>query len=453
MGRIFISAGHGGLEDGVIDPGAIAGGTSEAQEMILVRDLVVSELRKRGLEVLAVPDDQSLNGTISWINARARVDDVALEIHADAFSNPSVRGASIYYIANNDKRKNDAEMILLALLRRVPQIPSRGAKADTSTGVGSLGFCRRILIPSMLMELGFLTNPDDRFLLQNRRRDFALGIADGLEAWSRSVSPQNSGTETPQSVSYPPIDININGQIYDEKGIIINGNSYIPIDLADRLKIDLSKATNIRRVNYKNVVYIRVIELREYNISVGWDNASRTVILRSILQICPGMIDKVMGNGHSSDVQMQIFLRSNNENALNQFPDIAKLYREEGSIEGVNYDVAFCQMCLETSFLRFGKDIKPSQNNFAGLGSIGGGSESASFASARLGVRAHIQHLKAYASTEPLVQELIAPRFRFVTRGIAPLVEQLSGRWSTDMQYGDKIMALVRRLYESAGLL
>ena len=107
----------------------------------------------------------------------------------------------------------------------------------------------------------------------------------------------------------------------------------------------------------------------------------------------------------------------------------------------------------QTNFLRFGGDVKPSQNNFSGLGAVGGGAEGASFPSARLGVRAQIQHLKAYASTEPLVQELVDPRFNFVTRGIAPLVDQLSGRWAADLQYGTKILALLRRLYESAGFL
>ena len=160
-----------------------------------------------------------------------------------------------------------------------------------------------------------------------------------------------------------------------------------------------------------------------------------------------------MSNGNTSEVQLMMFLKSNNENALTQFPDLPKLYREESSIEGVNYDIAFCQMCVETGFLRFGGDLKPSQNNFAGLGTVGGAATGASFPSARIGVRAHIQHLKAYASTEPLVLEVVDPRFRFVTRGIAPLVDQLSGRWTADLQYGVKITATLRRLYETAGLL
>lgn len=470
MGRIFISAGHGGFEDGVRDPGAIAGGTTEARELILLRDLIVTELRSRGFEVLSVPDDLSMQQTIAWINARYRFGDVALEIHADAFSDPSIRGASVFYIANNNERKAHAELLLLALLRRVPQLPSRGAKPDTSTGVGSLVFCRQTVPASLLMEIGFLTNPDDRFLLQNRRRDIALGIADGLAAWSRAVSgvsptpvptptptptprPTPTPTPTPAPGTYPAASININGQIYGEQGIVVNGNAYVPVDLVDRLGVDLTKIPTVNRLNYRNIVYVRAVELRDLGVSVGWDSATRTVVLRSILPICPGQLDRIMGRGNTSEVQLMMFLKANNENALTQFPDLPKLYREEASVEGINYDIAFCQMCIETGFLRFSSNVKPSQNNFAGLGTVGGEEGGASFPSARIGVRAHIQHLKAYASTEPLVQELVDPRFRFVTRGIAPLVEMLSGRWSADLDYGARILARMRQLYETAGLL
>ncbi|MBE9126475.1 MULTISPECIES: N-acetylmuramoyl-L-alanine amidase [unclassified Coleofasciculus] len=451
MGRIFISAGHGGIEQGGRDLGAIAGSTTEAQEMILLRDQVVPELRSRGFEVLSVPDDLSSSGSIQWINARSRPNDVALEIHTGASSNPSVRGASVYYIANNTERKNHAELMLLALVRRLPQLPNRGAKPDTATGVGNLAFCRDTTLPSLLMEVGYLTNPEDRFIIQNRRREMALGIADGLAAWSRAVSGTEPGNGT--DTTYPRIDIKINGQTYDEQGIIINSNAYIPIDLADRLGVDLTAVPSIRRVQHRGVVYVKAIELRDYNISVGWDSATRTVLLRSNLQICPGQIDRIMGHGNTSEVQLMMFLKANNENALIQFPDLPRLYREEASIEGVDYDIAFCQGMVETDYLRFGGELKPSQNNFGGLGTVGGDSEGATFPSARLGVRAQIQQLKAYASVEPLVLEVVSPRFRFVTRGIAPLIHQLSGRWSADLNYGDRIMAILRRLYESAGLL
>jgi hypothetical protein len=450
MGRIFLSAGHGGQENGSYDSGSVVAGTTEAREMILTRDLIVTELRSRGFEIFSVPDDLSAADTLSWIRARARATDVALEIHADAFPNRALRGTSVYYIANNSDRKQHAEMLLLALLRRIPQLPNRGPKPDTATGVGSLAFCRLLTCPSLSMEIGFLSNPDDRFIIQNRRREVAIGIADGLIAWSREIDP--GMPQRAAVVTYPTCTININGQVYGELGIIVNGNAYIPIDLADRLGVDVSQAANVVRINYRNIVYIKAIDLRNYNISIEWNNSTRTVLLRSIFQICPGQIDKIAGHGNTSEVQLMMFLKSNNEAGLAQFPDICRLYREEGSLEGINYDIAFSQMCVETNFLRFGGDVKPSQNNFAGLGAVGG-EEGASFPSARIGVRAHIQHLKAYANTEPVVQEIVDPRFNFVTRGIAPLVGMLSGRWSIETDYGDKILSILRRLYEASKLM
>jgi N-acetylmuramoyl-L-alanine amidase len=456
MGRIFISAGHGGLENGRTDPGAIVAGTTEAQEMIELRDLIVPELRSRNFETLFVPDDLSLTQSIDWINGRSRPGDIAIEIHADAFNNTTVRGASAFYIANNDDRRSHAELLLIALIRRVPQLPNRGAKPDTAAGVGSLAFCRNVALPSLLLEVGFLTNPEDRSLLQNRRRDFALGIADGLAAWSNQIVSTTPLSDLPQpspTPVYPSIGIRLNDQPYPEGGILVNNNSYVPIDLVDNLGIDSGELNAIRRLDYRGVVYLKAIDLRDYNVSVQWDSESRSVLLKTILRLCVGQMDRIMGHGYTSDVQLMMFLKSNNPDSLGQFTDIAKLYREEAAIEGINHDIAFCQMCLETNFLRFGGDVKVNQNNFAGLGAIGGGVTGANFPSIRLGIRAQIQHLKAYASTEPILQELIDPRFRFVRRGTAPLVTQLSGRWAADLQYGDKILALLRRLYESAQLL
>ncbi|BAZ41707.1 cell wall hydrolase/autolysin [Calothrix sp. NIES-4101] len=443
MGRIFISAAHGGREGGRIDPGTVAGGTTEAREMILLRDLIVTELRSRNWEVLSVPDDLSAQGTITWINSRSRPRDVALEIQTDAAASPSVRGATVYYIANNSDRRKHAEILLLALLRKIPQLPNRGVKPDTNSGFGSLIFCRQTTIASLQMQVGFLTSPDDRSLLQNRRRDFAVGIADGLASWAGIIDPGS----IPPEINYPIININVNGKNVNEKGVLINGNSYIPISLLNSLNIDLSTAPDIRQVAYKQIIYIKAVDLQRFNVSVGWDGTTRTVKLRS--NLASGQIDKIMSSGKTTKEQLESFLKNNHNNALIQFPDITQLYIDEANKEGVNYDIAFSQMCLETDYLRFSGDIKAEQNNFAGLGTVGGGSESATFESARIGVRAHIQHLKAYASSEPLQEEVVDPRFRFVTRGVAPLVGDLSGRWSASLDYGTRILAILRKLYDS----
>jgi len=157
----------------------------------------------------------------------------------------------------------------------------------------------------------------------------------------------------------------------------------------------------------------------------------------------------IMGQGKVSAEKMALFLLQNNPGANSANVHLlARFYVEEAAFEGVNHDIAFAQMCLETGFLRFGGDVKPEQNNFAGLGAIGGGEPGLSFPDARIGVRAQIQHLKAYGSEAPLNGELVNPRFRFVRRGIAPTYEGLAGTWAADRQYAVKINVILQRLYD-----
>jgi hypothetical protein len=436
MGRIFLWAGH------AKQPEIFYAETFSAiGQTVLLLDKITAELRSRGGEVVAVPHDLSLSDSIRWINDRSLPTDVALAIerNSDRF-----QGTSIFYIANNTERKKHAELLLFFLVRSLPQINPLGCKADTVTEIGSLAFCRQVNIPSLSIRVDSLNGLDGG---SEFSRQMTIGLADGLMAWSREVSNFDPNS------SYPNIDIKLNNQTYEERGILINGNAYIPIDLCDRLGVDFTQLDDVRLVWHRGIVYVKAIELRDRYFSVSWDNLSQTIILRSILSINRDRIDCIMGQGNTSEVQMMIFLKANNESALDNFSDLPKIYREEGTIEGVNYDIAFCQMCLETDFLRFGGNLQFSQNNFANLGLIGGGEPFATFPDPRLGIRAQIQHLKAYASLEPLGQEVIDPRFHLVRRGVAYRVSQLSGRWSADLTYGNKIMAMLRRLYESANLL
>ena len=172
---------------------------------------------------------------------------------------------------------------------------------------------------------------------------------------------------------------------------------------------------------------------------------------KTCAQFITGQIDRIMGNGFTSEVQMLRLLKLNNA-PLNLYGDLPNIYRQEAAIEGVNYDIAFCQMCLETGFLQFDGDVKPDQNNFVGIGAFGNGARGDRFSDRLIGVRAQIQHLKAYATTKPLVQPLVDPRFSLVKRGTAPLLGQLTGRWAEDLNYDKKILAIIRRLYELSGL-
>jgi hypothetical protein len=123
-----------------------------------------------------------------------------------------------------------------------------------------------------------------------------------------------------------------------------------------------------------------------------------------------------------------------------------QIYIEECKAEGVKAEVAFAQAMNETGFLRFGGLVHIEDYNFAGIGATdsSSGRSIAQFKSVRLGVRAQVQHLKAYATTSPLNnKETVDPRFNLVTRGSAPYVEWLGIQenpkhvgWASTKNYG-----------------
>ena len=132
--------------------------------------------------------------------------------------------------------------------------------------------------------------------------------------------------------------------------------------------------------------------------------------------------------------------------------DFCRILYEEATAEGIRPQVVFCQAMLETGWLRFGGDVSIGQFNFAGLGAVGGGASGASFPDVRTGIRAQVQHLKAYANSEPLVKECVDPRFSYVQRGVSEYVQWLGipnnpqGKgWAASDGYGMNIVEMIMR--------
>jgi hypothetical protein len=156
----------------------------------------------------------------------------------------------------------------------------------------------------------------------------------------------------------------------------------------------------------------------------------------------------IMGTGQAGEARLVSFFFENNRTADRaKVSRMASYYIEESRVEGVNSDVAFAQMCLETGFLRFGGLVTVGMNNFCGLGSIGPGKPGVSFPDERTGVRAHVQHLKGYATAKPLAQGAADPRYRYINpKGKAPTVASLAGTWAADRAYGTKLAELIEKI-------
>lgn len=166
---------------------------------------------------------------------------------------------------------------------------------------------------------------------------------------------------------------------------------------------------------------------------------------------------KIASKSVATAEQMIAYIKSKKQNVAQSVVDMIPLYLSEGEIEGIAGDIAFAQSCLETGNFWFaGSSVTLDQNNFCGMGVTSGNKKGNSFETPQIGIRAQIQHLKAYANTEPLVNECVDPRFRYVKRGCAEYVEWLgiqenpSGKgWASGAGYGNKILRILKNVRET----
>ncbi|MCH3959040.1 MAG: glucosaminidase domain-containing protein [Selenomonas sp.] len=131
--------------------------------------------------------------------------------------------------------------------------------------------------------------------------------------------------------------------------------------------------------------------------------------------------------------------------------ELVSYYYEEGSREGIRPDVAFAQALKETGFFRYGGTVTPDQNNYCGLGTTSSQVKGAYFDSAKLGVRAQIQHLLAYASTRRPAEPVVDPRYSLVRSSYGSQTlgtwDDLNGRWAVPgYSYGQSIMSIFRAM-------
>lgn len=162
----------------------------------------------------------------------------------------------------------------------------------------------------------------------------------------------------------------------------------------------------------------------------------------------------IAGTAQATAQQMQTYIKKVNPNVPQSVINMIPYYLSEGQAEGIRGDIAFAQSCLETGNFTF-KDsaVKLEQNNFCGLGVLDNGMLGASFDTPQFGIRAQVQHLKAYANKSPLNNPVIDPRFSLVTRGAAPTVQYLGIQenpqgygWAVGADYGVKILNILENI-------
>lgn len=167
----------------------------------------------------------------------------------------------------------------------------------------------------------------------------------------------------------------------------------------------------------------------------------------------------ICGKAKATAAQIAAYMIKVNPSTAYFAAELSQLYIEEGEAEGIRGDVAAAQSFVETGNYEFkGSAVTIDQNNFCGMGVTANEMKGNSFATMREGVRAQIQHLKAYATEDALKNACVDPRYKYVTKGCAPYVEYLgiqenpSGKgWAAGAGYGAKILAVLDKIMAEDG--
>ncbi len=162
--------------------------------------------------------------------------------------------------------------------------------------------------------------------------------------------------------------------------------------------------------------------------------------------------DSILGPAVATPQQcVHYLLEHNPDPRISVTPyQLVSYYYEEGKREGVRPDIAFAQALVETGYFRYTGTVHPDQNNYCGLGTTSAIVRGAYFPTSLIGVRAHIQHLLAYASVQMPKEPIVDPRYSLVrdAYGHRTLTtwQQLNGRWAVPGKtYGQNIL----RVYEA----
>ena len=218
--RVTLDPGHGG-----IDPGARAGGTSEAPLMLIMAEAIAAELRGRGIEVtLTREEDRFLPLERRMTAARAAGADLMISLHADALPSGEAAGAAVYVwnpeaddratrelatrhdrddlLAGLDLASTDDEiartLMDIAQLDTQPRSQNLAAFLVSQFALGRIAIHKRPVkgaafsvlkapdIPSVLIETGFLSDPADRANLLDPlwRARVAEAVAKAVEGWA-----------------------------------------------------------------------------------------------------------------------------------------------------------------------------------------------------------------------------------------------------------------------------
>lgn len=180
--KVCIDAGHGqdNRDPGVYDPGAVSDGYKEADIVLLYAQALGKEFDSLGVEVFFTRKDKEISCPLMHRTELAKTAgcDYFISLHCDAFTNSTSHGFTVYH---NNNSYLLASKLNEALLKCGSDIDMHGPPHIAPFAV--LKFSPF----SVLIELGFITNKEDRnkLLNINTRNSVVAAIAKAVISYNQ----------------------------------------------------------------------------------------------------------------------------------------------------------------------------------------------------------------------------------------------------------------------------
>lgn len=182
---IFLSAGHH-FNPGKPDPGAVGNGYHENALTKELRDLIYTEILKRGGSVIMDKDSETLGQYLARIKPGSG--SVLCEVHFNASANASATGTETIYRAGGNTDSVSLAKQTAQAVATIMGIPNRGAKDETQSHRGTLAVLHTAAGISVLPEICFISNPNDMAKYQINKQKIAEVFADLLVEFDKKKS-------------------------------------------------------------------------------------------------------------------------------------------------------------------------------------------------------------------------------------------------------------------------
>ena len=420
--KVCLDPGHGGY-----DPGAVGNGLIEKDIALDLCLKLKPLLEYNGISVILTREgdfaprhlENDLNGEL-WARVK-----IAEEAKADLFVAVHINaggGTGVEVLIQGTG--GQAEIVAGKVLAYLVQA---GNWANRKVKTQNLLVLRETSMPAIVTENGFIDNAMDKAKLNdpNFRHLLVVAHAKGICDYFGVLYKEPTPSQPTINVMYR---------------VILDGKQTMALTSQENAITEVKKAVDSGQAQKGSV------QLNTDSVSVfDYANQIPTPIPATppAQPPAPTVLFKtpIMGKETITLEQCRQFLFKYNPNA----PDIIHFYKAKGELLGIRWGYTVAQMIKETGYIKFGGGVLAEQNNFAGIGSVGGEAHGATFSTPEEGVLAHLEHVYAYASMDPLPVGFLKvdPRFDLVKRGNCPNWEDLDGHWAVPGKgYGEDVVRI-----------